>query len=149
MFVSVHVCVIFVCSFVSPVSSTQVGLSLVFGQVGLTIDWNWTSQARGVFSCTCTFCVCVCVCMCVCVCVCVCMCVSCVWSTVYVCICVFLTFLHVIKWGSMAQVSTSWTSLARRATVSVENMCFHLCALGVCEFVHVIALLVRGYMFCP
>ena len=66
------------------------------------------------------------------------------------CICVFLTFLHVFKWGSIAQVSTSWTSQARRATVSVENYCMHLCALGVCEFVHVIALLVmqsaRGYM---
>ena len=58
------------------------------------------------------------------------------------CICVFITFLHVIKWGSIAHVSTSWTSQARtrRATVSVENMCMHLYALGVCEFVHVIAL---------
>ena len=35
---------------------------------------------------------------------------------------------------------------ARRAIVSVENMCMHLCALSVCEFVHVIALLVRGYI---
>ena len=47
-------CVIFVCSFVSPVSCTLVGLSLVFGQVGLTIDWNWTSQDRGIFSCNVT-----------------------------------------------------------------------------------------------
>ena len=30
--------------------------------------------------------------------------------------------------------------------MSVENICMHLCALGVCEFVHVIAHLVRGYM---
>ena len=74
----------------------------------------------------------------------------------YACICVFLTFLHVIKWGSIVQVSTSWTSQARRArsyTVSVENMCMHLCALGVCEFVHVIALLVmqsqKVYGFVP
>ena len=60
------------------------------------------------------------------------------------CVFVFLTFLHVIKWGSIVQVSTSWTSHARSArsyTVSVENMCMYLCALGVCEFVHVIALL--------
>ena len=73
--------------------------------------------------------------VCMCVCVYVCVCVSCVWSTVYVCICVFLTFLHVIKWGSIVPSSTSWTSQARRArsyTVSVENMCMYLCALGVC-----------------
>ena len=61
-------CVIIVCSFVSPVSSTQVGLSLVFRQVGLTIDWNWTSQDRGVFHVHVRFvCVFVCVCCVVCV----------------------------------------------------------------------------------
>ena len=36
--------------------------SIVFGQSGQTIDWNWTSHARGV-------CLCVHVCVCVCVCV--------------------------------------------------------------------------------
>ena len=83
-------------------------------------------------------------------CVCVCVCVSCVWSTVYVCICVFLTFLHVIKWGSIAQVSTSWTSLARRATVSVENMCMHLCALGVCVNLCMLSLFwPEGIWLCP
>ena len=59
-------CVIFVCSFVSAVSSTQVGLRLVVGHIGQKIDWNWTSRARGVCSCACTLCVCVCVCVCVC-----------------------------------------------------------------------------------
>ena len=105
--VCVHVDIVLVCSFVSLTSYTHIGLSsLVFGQAGLTIDWNWTSQARGVSSCTCTL-FCECVCMCVCV---------CVWS-MYVCISVrvFITFLHVIKWGSIAQVSSSWTSLARGA----------------------------------
>ena len=100
-----HVDIVIVCSFVSLTSYTHIGLSsLVFGQAGLTIDLNWTSQARGV-SCTCSL-FCECVCMCVCVCVCV----------EYVCVyfCVFITFLHVIKWGSIAQVS-SWTSLARGA----------------------------------
>ena len=69
---------------------THIGLSsLVFGQAGLTIDWNWTSQARGVCSCTCTLffeCVCVCgICL----------------EYVFVHFCVFITFLHVIKWGSI------------------------------------------------
>ena len=64
----VHVDIVLVCSFGSLHSYTHIGLSsLVFGQAGLTIDWNWTSQARGVCSCTCTlFCECVCVCVCVC-----------------------------------------------------------------------------------
>ena len=105
--VCVHEDIVLVCSFVSLTSYTHIGLSsLVFGQAGLAIDWNWTSQARGVSSCTCTLiCECVYVCMCVCVCV------------EYVCVyfCVFITFLHVIKWGSIAQVSSSWTSLARGA----------------------------------
>ena len=82
--------IVIVCSFVSLTSYTHIGLSsLVFGQAGLTIDWNWTSQARGV-SCTCTL-FCECVCMCVCVCVCV----------EYFCVyfCVYITFLHVIKWA--------------------------------------------------
>ena len=84
MCVNVYVCVyadiVLVCSFVSLTSYTHIGLSsLVFGQAGLAIDWNWTSQARGVCSCTCTL-FCECVCMCVCV---------CVWS-MYVCISVFL-----------------------------------------------------------
>ena len=100
--VCVHVDIVLVCSFVSLTSYTHIGLSsLVFGQAGLTIDWNLTSQARGVCSCTCTlFCECVCVCVCVC----------------GICLeYVFITFLHVIKWGSIAQVSTSWTSQARGA----------------------------------
>ena len=62
----VHVDIVLVCSFMSLTSYTHIGLSsLVFGQAGLTIDWNWTSQARGVSSYTCTlFCECVCVCVC-------------------------------------------------------------------------------------
>ena len=40
----------------------------MFGQSGQTIDWNWTSHARGV--CLCVH-VCVYVCMCVCIFVCV------------------------------------------------------------------------------
>ena len=53
--VCVHVDIVLVCSFGSLHSYTHIGLSsLVFGQAGLTIDWNWTSQARGVCSCTCT-----------------------------------------------------------------------------------------------
>ena len=60
-------------------------LKWVFGQVGLTIDWNWTSQDRGVFSCTCTFCVCVSVCVCVVCCVCVHVCGV-------QCMCVFVCF---------------------------------------------------------
>ena len=77
--VCVHVDIVLVCSFVSLTSYTHIGLSsLVFGQAGLTIDWNWTSQARGVSPCTCTlFCECVCVC------------VVYVWS-MYLCISVFL-----------------------------------------------------------
>ena len=62
-------------------------LKWVFGQVGLTIDWNWTSQDRGVFSCTCTFCVCVCVCVLSVVCVCVHVC-----RVQYKCMCVFVCF---------------------------------------------------------
>ena len=65
----------------------------MFGQSGQTIDWNWTSHARGV---------CLCVCMCgVCVCVYV-----CVHMCAYVCVpgvylyawrvCFFLAFLHVM-----------------------------------------------------
>ena len=75
-------------------SYTHIGLSsLVFGQAGLTIDWNWTSQARGVCSsCTCTlFCECVCVCVCV-------------WYMSGVCICAFLCFYNIsacYKWGSI------------------------------------------------
>ena len=96
--------IVIVCSFVSLTSYTHIGLSsLVFGQAGLTIDWNWTSQARDV-SCTCTL-FCECVCMCVCVCVC------------GVCMCVFLCLYNIsacYQVGSIAQVS-SWTSLARGA----------------------------------
>ena len=79
--------------------------SPVFGQAGLTIDWNWTFQARGVSSYACMlFCEGVCVCVCdICL------------KYVFVYFCVFITFLHVIKWGSIAQVSTSWTSLAKGA----------------------------------
>ena len=44
------------------------------------------------------------------------------------CICVFLIFLHVIKWGSIAQVSSSWTSLARRAMCLLRICVWHLCA---------------------
>jgi hypothetical protein len=57
VYACVYVCVdiLLVCSFVSLTSYTHIGLNgLVFGQAGLTIDWNWTSQARGVCSCTCT-----------------------------------------------------------------------------------------------
>ena len=145
-------CVIFVCSFVSPVSSTQAGLSLVFGQVGLTIDWNWTSQDRGVFSCTCTFCVCVCVCVCVVLCVCPSVChVSGVQ-----CMCAYLCVFNI---SACFQVGLNGPSIikldlsSKKNYVSVENMCMHLCALGMCEFVHVIALLVmqsqRVYGFVP
>ena len=83
MCVCVHVDIVLVCSFVSLHSYTHIGLSsLVFGQAGLTIDWNWTSQARGVCSCTCTlFCECVCVCVSV----------VYVWSI----ICAFLCFYNI------------------------------------------------------
>ena len=47
---------------------------------------------------------------------------------------VFITYLHVIKWGSIVQVSTSWTSLARGARsyivhlfVRIRSVCVHLC----------------------
>ena len=43
--VCVHVDIVLVCSFVSLTSNTHIGLSsLLFGQAGLTIDWNWASQ---------------------------------------------------------------------------------------------------------
>ena len=70
MCICVNVCVCAcgycICEFICVTSYTHIGLSsLVFGQAGLTIDCNWTSQARGVCSCTCTlFCECVCVCVC-------------------------------------------------------------------------------------
>ena len=84
MCVCVHVDIVLVCSFVSLTSYTHIGLSsLVFEQAGLTIDWNWTFQARGVSSCTrhvrCFVSVCVCVYVCVC----------------GVCMCVFLCFYNI------------------------------------------------------
>ncbi|KAL5502843.1 hypothetical protein EMCRGX_G009679 [Ephydatia muelleri] len=41
-----------VCHCVKSLRLTQVSNSLVFGHAGLTIDWNWTSQARSGCSCT-------------------------------------------------------------------------------------------------
>ena len=76
--VCVHVDIVIVCSFVSLTSYTHIGLSsLVFGQTGLTIDWNGPLKLE-VFHVhvRCFVSVCVYVCMCV-------------WS-MYVCISVFL-----------------------------------------------------------
>ena len=131
------------------VSSTQVGLSLVFRQVGLTIDWNWTSQDR-CFSCTCTFCVCLCVCVVLCVCPSVC------HVSGVQCMCVYLCVFNISACYQVGLNSPSIIKLdlsSKKNYVSVENMCMHLCALGMCEFVHVIALLVmqsqRVYGFVP
>ena len=45
--------------------------------------------------------------------------------------CVFITFLHVIKWGSIAQVSSSWTSLARGARSYTRGASYRSYALCV------------------
>ena len=82
--VCVHVDIVLVCSFVSLTSYTHIGLNgLIFGQAGLTIDWNWTSQAREVFvhiHVRCFVSVCMHVCM---------------WYMSGVCICVFLCFYNI------------------------------------------------------
>ena len=97
-------------------------------------------------------CVCACVCV-VCVECCVC---ACVRSTVlvYVCICVF-NFSECYQVGLNSPSIIKLDLSSKKSYVSVENMCMHMCALGtcMCEFVHVIALLVmqsqRVYGFVP
>ena len=80
------------------------------------------------------------------------------------CVFVCVECFCVIKWGSIVQVSTSWTSQTRGARSYTVHcvwvcmcmlriyvfMCMHLCAFGVCAFVHMLLLFwscrVRGYM---
>ena len=59
--------------------------------------------------------------------------------------CIFVCFYNI---SACYQVGLSSPSiikldLSSKNYVSVENMCMHLCALGMCEFVHVITLMVR------
>ena len=97
--------------------------------------------------------------MCVVVCTCVCVYAGLEYGVyeyvcVYLCVWnVFISFLHVIKWGSIAQVSTRWTSQARGARsytlcvgvhVYVETICVYMhvfvCIRCVCICAYVIAL---------
>ena len=55
-----------------------------------------------------------------------CICVRHAWS-------VFITYLHVINWGSIVQVSTSWTSLARGAR-SYTVHCVWVCMCLLMSF---------------
>ena len=120
-------CVLSICVFICVTCFIHSsGLSLVFGQVGQTIDWNWTSQARGVFSYTCTFCVCVSVCVCVCVFVC-CVCVMCLEYSVCVYLCVF-NFSACYQVGLNSPSINKLDLSSKKSYVSVENMCMHLCA---------------------
>ena len=70
--------------------------------------------------------------------------------------CIFVCFYNISACYQVGLNSPSIIKLdlsSKKNYVSVENMCMHLCALGVCEFVHVIALLVmqsqRVYGFVP
>ena len=90
------------------------------------------------------------------------MCLEYVHVCVYLCVFITFPFLHVIKWGSIVQVSTSWTSLTRGASsytscvgmhMSVENICVFMCtclrALDVCALciLNVITLLLMQSQF--
>ena len=70
--------------------------------------------------------------------------------------CIFVCFYNISACYQVGLNSPSIIKLdlsSKKSYVSVENMCMHLCALGMCEVVHVIALLVmqsqRVYGFVP
>ena len=94
--------------------------------------------------------------MCVCVCIVLCVCPSVCHVSGVQCMCVYLCVFNISACYQVGLNSPSIIKLdlsSKGSYVSVENMCMHLYALGMCEFVHVIALLVmqsqRVYGFVP